>query len=359
MENPWKVELYRSWDEVDSPGFAEQLRQWMEHAPDAHVFYHPVILKAWTDTMRKLQNVTPLYVVARYEEITFFLPLILWKRNWKNAFLRVIIPAGFSDFDYHDPGVSGPHTNVMMASFWTLFRQEVIDSGRIGYDKVDLNGIRSPGLQRLLEREEACPYIELNRYDNFEDYLASRSKSLRKDIRRKKRILEDAGELEYHVYGPHELENALPSFSLFLDTHSRQWPHAFKAPGLHEALLRNCLPKGLLHFSEIRIDGVPVSWEIGFRERQRAYSYMPAYLDEYAGMSPGKVHLSFLTEECFKSDRRIFDHLRGSETYKAGWADHIAEIYAYTKDASNLQARMRQAGFGAMQELKNIRRSIR
>jgi len=145
---------------------------------------------------------------------------------------------------------------------------------------------------------------------------------------------------------------------LFPETHSRQWPKAFRAPGLHDALLSKGLLEGVVHFSEIRIDGVPVSWELGFRDRHRAYSYMPAYLDDYAGLSPGKVHLSFLIEECFHRGLRIFDFMLGSQEYKDSWTDSSAYVHSCRMFSDSLFSRTRLFADQALNGLKKLLPSV-
>lgn len=144
-----QVKLYRAWEEVDSSEFIEQWQGWIDEAPDAHVCYHPTILRAWTDTLRSLQHISLLYFVARLNGITFFLPLILWRRNWKNAFLRVIVPAGFPDFDYHDPIVSGHATQEDIDVFRALVEERFIAENKIKYDELSLSGMCIPVKFRL------------------------------------------------------------------------------------------------------------------------------------------------------------------------------------------------------------------
>ncbi|NTV97588.1 MAG: hypothetical protein HGA70_00275 [Chlorobiaceae bacterium] len=134
---------------MDSSEFIEHWQGWIDEAPDAHVFYYPAIFRAWTHTLRNLQHISPLCFVARLNGITFFLPLILWRRNWKNAFLRVIVPAGFPDFDYHDPIVSGHATQEDIDVFWALVEERLIAAKKIKYDELSLFGMRIPGKIRL------------------------------------------------------------------------------------------------------------------------------------------------------------------------------------------------------------------
>jgi CelD/BcsL family acetyltransferase involved in cellulose biosynthesis len=353
MHYSWQFDILRTWEEVDDPAFLERWQRAYDTAPSRHVFSSPLLVKTWTDCYRKFQEIEPVYFIARSGGTEIYLPLVIWRRNWKNMFLRILVPAGYSDFDYHDPVVSCPVTNSLMTSFWTLVQQQVIEA--IAYDKIDLNGMRFPGAQGFWEKEEACPFIDMSRYEDFEDYFDRLGKSLRKDIRRKKRILDDCGSVEFHVYSRQDIEGAMQSFPLFLDAHTRRWPNAFKAPGLHEALLRNGLPDRLVHFSEIRIDGSPVSWEIGFRDHDRAYSYMPAYQEAYADRSPGKVHLAFLIKECFQRGIRVFDFMRGAEEYKGSWADSIMYVHRSHQYADRLYSRMK---IYTDQTFKNIKKLL-
>ncbi|NTV92294.1 MAG: GNAT family N-acetyltransferase [Chlorobiaceae bacterium] len=355
MEPSWKLDIYKDWNEIDDPSFQEQWQRWYDAAPEANVFSQPLLVKTWTDCYRAFQNVQPLYCVARTGDTTFFLPLVVWQRNWKNAFLTLVVPAGYSDYDYHDPLVAGTCTTSLMNSFWTLIVQQVLAGHNCDtYDQIDLNGIRFFGLQPCWEQEESCPFIDMGRYADFQDYFERLGKNLRKDIRRKKRLLDACGSLEFHVYGRQELDRAMRVFPQFLEAHTRRWPNAFKAPGFHEAMLRNGLPSGLVHFSEMRIDGAPVSWEIGFRERSKAYSYMPAYQEDYADHSPGKVHLALLVEECFQRGIRVFDFMRGAEEYKESWTDSTIHVHRYRKIADSLSSRMKIVVHQAFNSVKTL-----
>jgi hypothetical protein len=354
MTYSWKLKIFSTWDEVDDPAFLAQWQQWIDSAADPHVFFHPLILKAWTDTYRLLWDITPLYCVAYTDDITVFLPLVVWRKNWNNAFVKVIVPAGYSDYDYHDPVVVGLSTMQVIRSFWNLIQSRIFDHGSIDYDQIDLLGIAFPGRLEFWKKEEVCPFIDLKKFDDFQQYFQQLGKNLRKDLRRSKRMLEEYGSLSFHVYAPNELQGALQVLPIFLETHTRKWPSAFKAPGFHKGLLLNGLPTGLVHFSEIRIDNVPISWELGFRYKHKAYSYMPAYQEEYAKYSPGKLQISYILEDCFKRGQQIFDYMRGAEEYKGEWTDSEVFIYRYLYNAKGFQSRVKILAYNALNELKKI-----
>ena len=358
MSRTWKIQVLRSWDEVEDPSFVEQWTDWAERSRGVHVFNHPRLLSAWTDAYRSLEQISPHYVIAEKEGALVFLPLVLWRRNWKNAFVRTIIPAGYSDYDYHDPLVVGDASGQLLQVFWKQLLQDVIRDAELRYDMVDLRGMRVPGKHFPWVKEETCPYADLRRYRDYEDYFGKLGKSLRKDIRKRTRMLEEHGRVDFHVYGPGELAAALDALAVFLGVHANRWPNAYKAPGFHEELLRKTLPAGIAHFSEIRIDNEPVSWELGFRYRKRAYSYMPAYLKEYANCSPGKVHLAFLIEDGFSNGVEIFDFMRGSEEYKEKWTDDEVALYRHGHRCSAPQSRLKLAARDMLLSVKGGFRAI-
>jgi CelD/BcsL family acetyltransferase involved in cellulose biosynthesis len=336
-----KLTVYRTWEEVDNPHFLAQWENWLNVAPSAHVFIHPVIAKTWTDIYRTLQDITPLYCIAEIDNIIIFLPLVIWQRNWKNAFIRLLVPVGYSDYDYHDPLVTGNVTEKLMQFFWDFINEKVFRNERRDFDAVDLSGIHFPGSHTFWVKDGVCPFRNLAAYENFDHFLSSLPKNLRKDIRRRRRQLAEIGELSFHVYNKDQIPEAIATLTAFIEVHNQKWPKAYKALGFHEAILKNGLQAELVHFSQIRIDDQPISWELGFRYRQRAYSYMPAYLECFSKYSPGKVHLSYLIEDCYRNGTTIFDYMRGSETYKSFWADSKEYLYSYHEVSNGMQSRIK------------------
>ncbi|NTV05228.1 MAG: GNAT family N-acetyltransferase [Chlorobiaceae bacterium] len=355
MKYLWKLRVYQSWDEVDDAEFLALWHQWVEKSPDAHVFFHPLILKAWTDAFRLSQHISPLYCVAQCDDTTFFLPLILWRRNWKNAFLRVIVSAGFSDYDYHDPVVTAPLNNELMNSFWMLIEDQIFGSKKTVCDEISFTGIRFPGKDNTWQSEkDVCPYSDLTPFESYSVFFASLKKSLRHDVEKKKRRLSEYGELIYRHYKPDESAGALQALPGFLDAHCKRWPKAYKLPGLHAAILSEGIPAGVVHFSELLVDKQVIDWNLGFLFKKRFYYYMSTspYLEQYAKYSPGKVHLSYLIQDSFNNGVQIFDYLRGAHGYKGEWTEKDIKLYCYLKRSQRLESRFRTSVYSAFEKLK-------
>jgi CelD/BcsL family acetyltransferase involved in cellulose biosynthesis len=349
-----KFSIYRSWDEVDDPAFISQWREWVDRSTDAHVFNHPSMVRVWTDTYRTLQEISPYYCVATTESgSTIFLPLVIWRRNWKNGFLRMLVPAGLRDYDYHDPLVAGEVSAAESGEFWKRIREIEAGCGTRLFDEILLPCVRNQEHSDTWVPDEAiCPYKDLRPYADFDEFFAGLGAKTRNTQRRQMRLLEALGRVEFHVFQRDENELALRSFPAFLDAHSQRWKNSYRTPGLHENIMRELFDTGIVHFSEIRIDSRPVSWEIGFRYKSKAYRYLGAFLEDYSKYSMANMHLVYLIKDCFSHGIDIFDHLRGGFSYKSSWSDGAVPLYKYSRQCTHPSARMRLGAYRLLMQIK-------
>lgn len=341
----WEFEWVTSWDEIETESFHKQWQQWAEQACNSHVFFHPALALAWIHTYRPLRDLQPRFAIARHGTHTIFFPLVLWRRNWKHARLRVIVPLGQGDFDYSDPLVVHGASDFSWAGFWRAFWDELKARARGQFDRIEVSGIREPLAAGAngWEKEAACPWCDLSPFTDTAAFLASIKKSLRGDLNRQQRRLAAMGNLEVHVFRPDEAAAAQASVASLLAWHAHRWPRAYKAPGFHARLVDYGLVAGITHLSELRVAGRPISWHLGFVWKGRFYYYLPAHDPEFANYSPGKVHLLFCVADALKRGLKCFDHLRGEENYKSGWAREVAALYATSYENPRWSSKVRVA----------------
>lgn len=327
-----KFEWIRDWDEIWSDAFISQWNEWLERSKNAHVFFHPDMAKAWVETYRPLRNLQPLFCIARSGETTIFLPLLIWEKNWKNAFIRTIVPVGYSDFDYHSPIVAGKVNKVNITLFWENLLQELFIKWSHFYDRIDITGIQDKciGQNNGWKEVDKSPKVDLSKYDSYETFLGTLKSKVRGDVKRKQRRMEELGDFKYRVYQPEEVNQALNTLPAMLHHHSLKWPNAYKAPGYHANLIKQLLPKGLMHLSEISLDGKPICWNLSFVYKKTYYFYMPTYVSDYHRYSPGKVNMFLSMSDVFNRNFDTFDLLRGAEEYKSKLPTVITDIYDLT-----------------------------
>lgn len=344
----WKFHWLTRWEEIWDEGFVQKWQVWLEESPSAHVFFHPALVKAWVETYLPLRDLRPCFLIAELADHMVFFPLVLWRRNWKNAFQRLLIPVGYSDYDYHDPIVVDLKTeeSIEMNSFWADFMVELQRiSGPIRFDRLILDGIRQrvAGEGKSWSPGDTCPWADLSPFERPEDFLPSLKTSLRGDLRRQERRINEVSELAYHVFTGDMIEQALQELNPFLVAHARRWPTAYKAPHLHENIIKRAMVSGLLHFSTLKIGGESAAWHLGFAFRNRYYYYLPAQDEKFDRLSPGKVLLLKCVEEAIINGLSIFDFLRGEDSYKAGWTDKTEQLFKLKLDDKKVLSKNRNA----------------
>lgn len=305
-------------------------------ARSSHVFFHPTMIEAWLKTYIPLRKLTPIYIKATQGESTLFLPLVLWTKNWKNAFVRSIVAIGYSDFDYHNPIILGAEPdNKSISAFW----EELIFflKSKYKFDSFIFDGITDVmAIGEGWKRGEICPQLNLKDISNEDELMKFFKTSLRGDLRRQMRRLEEIGQLQFKEYNSWE-EIPSETFKEFMRQHSLRWPKAYKAPHFHENLLREGLKSGVVHFSTLSVGDKEIAWHLGFSYRKRFYYYMPAGNQDYLKYSPTKVHLFYLIRRAVEQGYDVFDHLRGEENYKSGWSN--GHIYVNNLISSNMSIR--------------------
>ncbi len=320
--NDLKMTWITGWDEIYS---AEVQQIWLNHFTldaTATVFQHPQMGMTWLDAYRHNRDLKPLFCLMQNRFQSILYPLVMWCRNGRNAHQRLVIPVGFSDFDYLNPLVISSENTAFPADYYAIITHELTHKFRA--DAVQLTGIsRSVKDMHYAEMftRQICPLLHLNRFDGFDGFVANLKASLRGDINRQCRNLARMGGVSLHLYRAHETDEMCLSLSELLAHRALRWPHAYSVEGFYPRLVHNMATGGLLHFSELRVNNEVLSRHLGFVFRNRFYYYLPASSPLYSHFSPGKIHLFYLHKWAFDNGIAIFDHLRGDETYKRQWAD--------------------------------------
>lgn len=329
MQN-WQFNWMTSWREIFSD---ESLAIWnsvRQKNADSHIFFSVALVRAWVEAYGEFARIEPKFVLATGASgERVFLPLVLTHKDWRSAGVRILHPVGLTEYDYHAPLTAAQH--IDWADFWQALVIEITSRWGCDFDQFSISGLHKKYLPHLATTKlaDVAPYIDLTGFADKEQFLGSLRSSLRGDIRRQLRRLEELGEVSLKVYSPADIPQAMLALDKLLQEHSRHWPDSYKAPFFHRALVKHALAAGLLHFSELVVGGEVVSWHLGFCEGERFYWYMPAYLPQYQNYSPGKIHLFLCIDEAIKKGVRIFDLLKGDEGYKSQWANGFHDLYSF------------------------------
>jgi CelD/BcsL family acetyltransferase involved in cellulose biosynthesis len=357
---PWKFECLTRWEETEDESFVRRWHSWAEASPNPHVFYEPALVRAWVDAYRTLRDIEPRFIVATNDAgTTTFLPLVLDRGRWKDAWVRLLAPVGHNEFDYHDPICTAVSTPGEWEAFWTGVRAELA-TRRMAADLFHIPRVRAAcvGGDAGFRPCERAPYIDLTKAVAYEDFLDSRSRNLRQGIRRKARRLAEQGDVRLRTFGRGESDAALAVLAALREQRRLKWPRAYQAPGFLEGLIRHAAPEGLLHLSVIEIGGDTASWHLGFVHRQRFYWYLPAFSRQWEPFSPGLLHVGRLVEESYRLGLHVFDFLRGEERYKSEWTEDAETLFGLEEPGTALSSRGRMAAGRALRSAARVLRAI-
>lgn len=335
-------------NELFSPALLKEWLGWLKLEEDAHIFQHPALIQVWLKTYRPIRNLEIRILRLENEHGLLFWPLVKWTRNWKNGLQRILVPIGYSDFDYCDPILLGNKECLLKEAF-------AIIRNMGGIDTIQLSGFRKKYIS-CMQQGEPCPYIDLTTFKKPEDFLASMKSKMRCNIQYyRKKLEKEYGEIYYEQLTAKDLSTVLSELPVILEFHKKRWPQAYKAPHYHENLICQGLESRILHYSRLKVANKSISWRIGFILNDTFYSYMPTLNDQFCKYSPGKLHLLYCIEDAISMGLKKYDQMRGAEMYKSEWTHSANYIYNYRCDSTLLGSRIRNFLAESLKpKLKNI-----
>ena len=168
------------------------------------------------------------------------------------------------------------------------------------------------------------PQIDLARYGSWEQYLASRSKNLRQQIRRVSRRTDREHAMRtFTCDDPDQVEEAVAAF---FELHDHRWSdHSSltspRARAFLTDLAKTLLARDWLRLWFLELDGrLAASW-YGWRLGD-CYSYYNSGFDPlWSSVSPGLLLMAKVIESAFEEGAARFDMLLGEHRHKLRLAD--------------------------------------
>jgi hypothetical protein len=343
----YKIEFITDWETIWSDDFQNQWLKWFEESEEPNIFFHPEFVKVWIETYLEIRDIKPIFCLAKDEQNNIvFLPLVLWSKDWKSAFEKVIVPVGYSDYDYHDPIVKG---EIDFCIFWDSLLKNL--KNKFSFNTFITDDIRQYFLSKNFKdiNEEECPFVELNKFNDINSYIEFLSKSSRKEIRKNIRSLKELGVFDFKVLDKKE---SLDTLNILLEHHTKRYPNAYKAPKYHRNLINNLLEKKLLHFSVLTLDDKIISWRIGFIYNKIYYSYLPVFDNKFSKYSISKLHIIYVIEYLIDNKYKIYDLMRGAKSYKKTFSTNSRSIYSYNYSNNSLSTKIKEVALNVKSKIK-------
>lgn len=339
----WKFRWITDLEYIKSPVFTRWWREKLETASNKHVFFHDLLTLAWMED----KKVRPFFCIAEFENITVFYPLVILKKG----LLRRLVPAGYDDFDYLEPLFCCPLNSETVESFWNNLISEFKRNEK-NWDVIELRGIRKSFISSHIkwQKEDICPAVNLSGFSSAIEFIQTRRTAFSNDIERQIKRLNKLGNIELRQYksGDANLESSIKKF---LQYREKKWEQTkYKQQFLNSLILKSTKER-IGHFSEVRVNDIPISWHFGFVYESVFYCYIFIVNSDFPNYSVGKIHLYYLVDYAIKNQLVYFDLMRGAEAYKEDWANCQSELYSYYAVSSTLGTKARFLVFNLLRKI--------
>jgi CelD/BcsL family acetyltransferase involved in cellulose biosynthesis len=174
---------------------------------------------------------------------------------------------------------------------------------------------------RVVHREESPTLLIAGR--SFDEFLASRSKNFREQVRRRDRKLRREHEVELRLTDAARLETDLDTlFRLHAARWSEGESNALAGPRerFHRDFASRALERGWLRLWVLEADGAPRAAWYGFRFAQLDSYYQSGRDPDWERESVGFVLMSHTVRQAFDDGMTEYRLLRGGEEYKGRFA---------------------------------------
>jgi CelD/BcsL family acetyltransferase involved in cellulose biosynthesis len=157
----------------------------------------------------------------------------------------------------------------------------------------------------------------------WEEFLTSKSKNFRDQVRRRERKLAKTHDLAFRLSDSARLDEDM---STLLRLHSARWEDASAAfdpelEAFHRDFARVALERGWLRLWLAEVDGAPVAAWYGLRYADCDCFYQSGRDPAWDEHSVGFVLLAHTIRAAFEDGMREYRFLRGGDAYKGRFAD--------------------------------------
>jgi CelD/BcsL family acetyltransferase involved in cellulose biosynthesis len=203
----------------------------------------------------------------------------------------------------------------------------------------------------------------------WEAFWQSRSRNTRSDVKRRRKRLAEAGELEIVVHeGAESLDDDL---AVVVAIEASGWKGAAGTAlaaqpadrRFYRELAEWAAARGWLRLSFLRLDGRPIAFHYSLQAHGVLYALKIGYADDMSRFSPGKVLLAAEIERAFTEGLRRFDFAGSPAPYKTQWATghrDLLEIASFPGTPLGLAGRVAErARLRAIPAAKSARDAVR
>ena len=243
--------------------------------------------------------------------------------------------------------------------FVTLLLEEAAHWDTLEFDKVPADSDTVAVIESLCAQagfatscavSAICPYCDLPQ--TYEEYIASRKKHIRKEIRQAYRWMAEEPGVRRLALADTE-SAALGAQRSLQRFHQARWqakgyPGAFADPRVarfHEIMVQASFQEGYLRIYTLTDGNETAAVSYNFLIGHTMQGYLSSFDERWAASSPGVLLRAYVMEQSIAEGAGRFDFLEGTEHYKAAWCTSEREnlrlrVFNRTAAGSLLRSRL-------------------
>lgn len=325
-------------------------------------------LRAWQHVARPRGHRLCVVVGRRDGRVVLIWPLA----RHKNGLARMAEWIGGEHSHYQDVLTEdGPEAGAWLDAAWKYVTRKQ------GVDIMWLNHMSDDAaLRPLIDRAqgvgtfvEEAPYVEWADWPDWPAYYRERGRSLRKDLRRRRRRLKEKGDVEFRILTSREevvetLDWMFRHKTGWMDRKGlRMQKGGFdtdETQAFHRAFVADACDDGIVRLAILTVDGQTIAADLTLLYGRTLVDYIGAFDHAWDYYAPGKL----LQEDVLKWSREkceVYDFMPFGESYKYLWAPKDAKSTTYLVPCSawgRLMVAWRRSRLGQpIRRLKHLRLS--
>ena len=218
-----------------------------------------------------------------------------------------------------------------------------------------------PEGEMQLNEFRVCPFLQLP--DSFDDYLSTRSKNFRYNIRRRTKKLTNEDNAEFEVVD--DPEKVVSGISEIFELHSQRAEQKNLDTkfvedlrfNFHKSMAPEFAAAGLIKLFFLNVGEERIASLYCFDYNNTLYYFQGGFDPAWSKKSPGLVMMARTIRYAIENGFKVFDFMRGGEEYKFNWTNdttHMYEVYRATSLNGKLYLKSLQLRSSVSSMIKKI-----
>lgn len=359
-----RLEILRSHEEMH-----DALPRWRElHAriPEANIFYHPIWIESWLETLGEDRE--PLVLVVRETSGA-------WRVAWPFFAVETLGGQGLWPLGAHCGDNFTPLVNLADEAAQDLLLAAMADLLKeflfIWVPLIPEEPARQCYLPRLTASNVPVRFrprtenlrLHLPKGIDYDTFLREvMGKKSRYNYRRAEKHLRNLGQLAYRlIEDPEEVALLMPTL---VRIERASWKGQkglnLMEPKPVRRFYRDLLPRaaqaGVLRLNLLELDGDPMAYELSFVSNGVYALHNQAYLPAYGEHSPGMLIFLHSLAWAFQHQIPIMDFLQGEQSHKLRFANEHRMLHDMALFAPTLRGHLYRSLFGLSARFTDRRR---